>query len=259
MQPLLEKGMTIPTFWIAAAIISLVPAVLFLFVIPKHEKGDAHSRGEQPMSLIEPFKIIFKNPQSWLTGIISGLLFAPTTLFIMTWAVRFFKQDLKYDAGEAALAAGMASVGWAVGAPLFGYISDKIGKRKPILMLGCIGIILMFLQIIYLPNLMAMKFSILLMGFFSGVAMIPYSSIKEVNPDNVKGSATGVQNFITVGVTSVVGPIFANMLGDNVGKVNDLLGHFNHAVWFWIIIVAIALGLSFLLKETGHKFIEAKK
>ena len=35
-----------------------------------------------------------------------------------------------------------------------------------------------------------------LLGFGSGAAMIPYSIIKEVNPDNVKGSATGAINFL---------------------------------------------------------------
>jgi hypothetical protein len=34
-----------------------------------------------------------------------------------------------------------------------------------------------------------------LLGFGSGAAMIPYSIIKEVNPDHAKGSATGAMNF----------------------------------------------------------------
>ena len=33
-------------------------------------------------------------------------------------------------------------------------------------------------------------------GIASGAAMIPYSVIKEVNPDNVKGSANGRNQFL---------------------------------------------------------------
>ncbi|HCC93695.1 MAG TPA: MFS transporter, partial [Flavobacteriaceae bacterium] len=103
------------------------------------------------------------------------------------------------------------SLGWVVGCPLMGYITDKIGKRKPVILFGCIGMILMFLQLIYLPDLIPIKVTFFVFGLFSGVAMIPYSVIKEANPDYVKGSATGVQNFLTFGVTSLVNPVFAKL------------------------------------------------
>ena len=50
-------------------------------------------------------------------------------------------------------------------------------------------------------------------GIASGAAMIPYTIVKEVNPDEVKGSATGAINFLTFGVTALVGPIFADLFG----------------------------------------------
>ena len=50
-------------------------------------------------------------------------------------------------------------------------------------------------------------------GIGSGAAMIPYSIIKEVNPDNVKGSATGGINFLVFALTAFLGPIFASHVG----------------------------------------------
>jgi hypothetical protein len=38
--------------------------------------------------------------------------------------------------------------------------------------------------------------------------MIPYTIIKEVNPDDVKGSATGATNCITFGISAIIGPLF---------------------------------------------------
>ncbi len=82
--------------------------------------------------------------------------------------------------------------------------------------------------------------------------MIPYTIIKEANPDNVKGSATGGQNFITFGITAIIGPIFAAEYGKTPGGAVDHAGHFQHAVLFFLITTVLALVLSLCIGETGH-------
>jgi hypothetical protein len=56
--------------------------------------------------------------------------------------------------------------------------------------------------------------------------MIPYSVIKEVNPDSVKGSATGGINFLVFALTAFLGPIFARNVGREFGTAADLNQHF---------------------------------
>jgi hypothetical protein len=58
------------------------------------------------------------------------------------------------------------------------------------------------LAIFYLPP---QTFPPYLLGFGSGAAMIPYSIIKEVNPDDAKGSATGAMNFLVFVMTALAG------------------------------------------------------
>ena len=82
--------------------------------------------------------------------------------------------------------------------------------------------------------------------------MIPYSIIKEANPDNVKGSATGAINFITFGVTTILSPIFSHLFGKTLADNTDKALHFQQAGTFWIIGIAIAILVSFILKETGE-------
>ena len=101
----------------------------------------------------------------------------------------------------------------------------------------------------------------LILGIGSGAAMIPYSIIKEVNPDQVKGSATGVMNFLTFSVTAVVSPIFARLLGGSLASNPDHAVHFREAAWFWATIVALSMGVALALRETGsavHAPAEAK-
>lgn len=81
--------------------------------------------------------------------------------------------------------------------------------------------------------------------------MIPYSIIKESNPDHVKGSATGAINFITFGVTTLLSPLFSKLFGKTLMVSTDKALHFQLSGLFWIAAIVCAVLLSLLLKETG--------
>ena len=83
--------------------------------------------------------------------------------------------------------------------------------------------------------------------------MIPYTIIKEANPENVKGSATGGINFITFSITALLGPMFASLYGKTLAATTDHAGHFQGAGVFFLIAMAVAFGVSLVIRETGHK------
>ena len=91
-----------------------------------------------------------------------------------------------------------------------------------------------------------------LFGIFSGAAMIPYTIIKEVNPDEVKGSATGGINFLTFGVTALIGPIFADAFGKGIAATHNHVAHFRDSGLFWMGCIVLAILLSTFLRETGR-------
>ena len=76
---------------------------------------------------------MFVNPQSILCGLIAGLFFIPTTIFDMVWGVRFLQEahDLPYS--MAVLRSASVPFGWIIGCPLLGWLSDRIGRRKPVI------------------------------------------------------------------------------------------------------------------------------
>ncbi|KMQ69627.1 hypothetical protein ACM39_00750 [Chryseobacterium sp. FH2] len=251
--PWVEEGINVDTFWLGSGIVTIITAFGLFFIIPKEEKAEEPTEyGTKPIGYLEPYKIVFKNPQSWLCGIISGLLFAPTTIFAMTWAVAFFEKDKGFVFHEAAITSAMVAFGWVFGCPLLGFITDKIGRRKPVLIAGAVLMIISLLQLIYLPDLYPAKISMFILGLGSGAAMIPYSVIKEANPDFVKGSATGAINFITFGVTTLLSPVFSRWFGKSLDISAGNL-HFQHSVLFWVSGIVLAILVSLMLKETGSK------
>jgi MFS family permease len=258
--PIIEHGVEVHTIWVALGVIVLANAVLLYLATPK-EQSAPHAQGGGVGSLLKPYKIVFTNPQSYLCGMVAGLLFAPTTIGDMIWGVASFQKDLQLSYHDAVVIASMVPLGWVFGCPLLGWLSDRIGRRKPVIMGSAAVMVLAAAQLglKFLP--IPPHVTMFLFGVASGAAMIPYSVIKEVNPDNVKGSATGGINFLVFGITAFLGPVYAKHIGKGIGNTADLHLHFQKGAFFWVACCAAAIVVSFFLRETGpaaHARVSAK-
>ncbi|WP_447768736.1 MFS transporter [Sphingobacterium faecium] len=251
--PWIEQGVNINHFWLTTGLVTILVAFGLLLVIPKNADQFQPVNHIGSKGILWPYKVVFSNPQSWLCGIISGLLFAPTTIFAMTWGVAFFEQDKDFSFHTATIASAMIPMGWVLGCPLLGYITDRIAARKPVLLAGAMVMILAICQIIFMPDLLSAYTTNFIFGVASGAAMIPYSVIKESNPDEVKGSATGAINFITFGVTTLLNPIFSKFFGQTLSQGANKSTHFQLTGLFWIAGIGLAIILMFFLKETGQR------
>jgi MFS family permease len=93
----------------------------------------------------------------------------------------------------------------------------------------------------------------LVAGLASGAAMLPYTVIKEANLPQFGGTATGVINFINFTFSAFLGPVFAGILQRISGGTGQMeLGHYQRAFAPLLLGVAVAIVLTFLLKETGR-------
>ena len=82
--------------------------------------------------------------------------------------------------------------------------------------------------------------------------MLPYTIIKEANPPQFGGTATGVVNFLNFTFSALLGPVFGWSLQQVSGGASQLeLPHFQRAFQPMLVGVLIAIVLSLLLKETG--------
>jgi MFS family permease len=90
-------------------------------------------------------------------------------------------------------------------------------------------------------------------GIASGAAMLPYTVIKEANPPSMSGTATGVVNFLNFTFSALLGPVFGWLLVTVSGGASPMtLDHYQMAFQPLLYGVALAIGLTLLLKETGQ-------
>jgi MFS family permease len=248
--PWLEHGVGWQTIWHGLGIASLVIGVLLLVVTPSETRSPTAPSGWA--SVLRPYSIVFRNPQSYLCGIVAGLLFVPTTIGDMTWGVAFFQRDRMFSYHDAVVTGSLVPLGWVIGCPLLGWLADFVGRRKPVLIGGAVAMLLAAAGITFSTGHQAAAICCFVFGIASGAAMIPYTIIKEVNPDEVKGSATGGINFLTFSVTALVGPIFADLLGKGFASTQNHVTHFRQSGLFWMGGIALAIVISYFLRETGH-------
>jgi MFS family permease len=249
--PLIGNGLSWSAFWIGMGVFGLMIGGALFFLIPKEERAEQSGKGFK--STLAAFATVFKNPQSILCGLIAGLMFIPTTIFDMVWGVRYLQEAHGLDYGTAVMRSATVPFGWIIGCPLLGLISDRLGRRKPVIIVAAIVLFNCMAWILFGPTNIFPPYVLgLVAGIASGAAMLPYTVIKEANPPQFGGTATGVVNFINFTFSALLGPVFGWSLQKVSGGASQLeLPDFQRAFQPMLVGVLIAIVLCFLLKETG--------
>ena len=247
--PMIMTGVSTKTFWVAVGLAGLLIAAALALVLPKENLPKAQD--DWGKSATTAFGVVSKNPQSILCGLIAGLLFIPTTIFDMIWGVRFLQEAHGFDVREAVIRSAMVPLGWIIGCPLLGLLSDRIGRRKPVIigggcvLLACLSWILYGPAGIFPPHVLG-----LMAGAASGSAMLLYTVIKEANPTEYSGTATGVINLLNFTFSALAGPVFGWIM-QSVSGEKPSLEHYQMTFQPLLYGVALAVALTFALKETG--------
>ena len=254
--PMMQRGLPWGQFWIYAGILGLIVSVCLFAFLPKETKSGGsqpESRADGWAGMLGSLKTVFLNPQSILCGLISGLLFIPTTIFGMTWGVRFLQEGRGREYESATTLAATVPFGWMIGCPLLGFISDRLGRRKPVIFGGAVVLLAVLAWVLFGdPAILRGATVGILMGIASGAAMLPYSVIKEVNPPQLGGSATGVINFLNFTFSALLGPVFGSRLVQVSGGSDTMsLHHYQAGFKPLLFGIALAIILTFFLKETG--------
>jgi MFS family permease len=249
--PLITSGIAWNRLWIGMGILGLLLAITLFVVLPK-EKVDK-PKTEWLIGSARALGVVARNPQSILCGVIAGLLFIPTNILDMIWGVRFLQEAHGFDYGDAVLRSAMVPLGWIIGCPLLGLLSDRLGRSKPVLiggacvLLGCLAWILYGDAHILPPYLVG-----IVAGIASGSAMIPYTVIKEANPPELNGTSTGLMNFLCFTSSALVAPVFGWIMQSVSAGNAPGLEHYQTTFQALLYGVALAVLLTFVLKETGR-------
>ena len=249
--PVIASGMSWSSFWIAMGVVGLAISAVLFTLLPARQHVDR--RDDWLKTAIAGMGVVFRNPQSILCGVIAGLLFIPTTIFDMIWGVRYLQEAHGFEYGTAVMRSAAVPLGWIIGCPLLGMLSDRLGRRKPVIEVSAFVLLMSLAWILYGPADVLPPFTLaIVMGVASGAAMLPYTIIKEVNPPELSGTSTGVVNFLNFTFSALLAPVFGWILAAVRGGVADT-PHVHYQMTFEPLLYGVGLVVFLIpfLKETG--------
>ena len=142
----------------------------------------------------------------------------------------------------------MLFLGWAIGSPVFGGLSDHFKNRRFFMLITTPLILITLLALIYIPELKNIAIGILLfcLGFFSSASILIFSIVREINPQFAVGTAIGFIN----GIEMVGGALIPPVIGFILDK-----SKFNYGFGLLILplFAVIATILVLQIKETYAK------
>jgi MFS family permease len=211
---------------LAASVIPFVVAALIWLIVrdDPREKGYASYApavvaGTARIGIIAGLRQVFGYRNTWLLFLAPGAVCGSVLAFAGLWGVPFLTTHYGLTAPQAAAIGSAQLLAWAVGGPIFGGLSDRVGRRKPLYLAGCVVSAVAWAAIVLVPGLPLPLLVALLVsaGFAAGSMIIGFAYAKESVPLSLAGTAAGVCN-----MGSMMGPM---LLQPAVGWMLDRQWH----------------------------------
>ena len=154
---------------------------------------------------------IVHNRLIWFISLYGMLMFTPFLILSNLWGPVFIAQSYELSREAATNLFQSVFIGFIIGAPFFGWLSDKIQSRKKPLYLATSATFLAFAFMIFFYQLNILYITVImaLFGFFTSGFLPAFSVIKEVTPPSIHSAALGFMNTLNM----LGGPIFMTITG----------------------------------------------
>ncbi len=192
-------------------------SVLILLVVRDGPAGHQSNKHPLPEFFRNVLKVLLA-PEVWVIGFVGACLYTSLSVFGELWGKTYLEQAHHLTKVEAAKTVSAVFLGWAVGAPIAGYLSDRTGRRLLPLVLGAILALICISLVLYLPGLSYSNLNVLLFlyGVFSSTEIIVFIMAKECSGAELSGTVFAATNMIV----TLGGVIFQPL----VGKLLDTFG-----------------------------------
>lgn len=199
-----------PVMLVSAAVTAVLAVAIWLWVRndPKEldyrshhvQHGGQHGHG----SILRGIAQVLGYRNVWILLIAPIGVCGAVLTFGGLWGVPYLRQVYGLDARVAALVTSAVLVSLALGGPIMGTWSQRLGRRKPLYIGGCAVALACWglVGVVHLP-LPALIAVLLVGGFAAGNIIVGFAFNKESVPPHLVGTASGVCN---------MGPLMGGML-----------------------------------------------
>jgi MFS family permease len=157
---------------------------------------------------------VARRPETWLVAVGGLGTAAPLLGFAGLWGVPFLEVAYGLPRASAATVTSMLFVGWGVGAPILGWLSDRVGRRKAPLVAGLTLQMFALATLVWVPGLpvLALAGLCFLVGVLGSAQIVGFALVREANPAHLSGTAIGFVNAMVTGAGALFQPLVGFLL-----------------------------------------------
>ena len=199
-----------------------------------------------------------RNRQTWLIALAGLGTTGPLLGFAGLWGVPYLVLTQGLDRTAAAGVTSMVFIGWGVGAPVIGWLSDRIGRRKPPFVAGLVLTAVAMAGLAWAPGLPLWAVSVLcfLCGVGGSAQIVGFAAVRELNPPAAGGAALGIVNGVVTGAGALYQPLLGGLLdlawtGEMAGGVR-VYTVAAYSTAFSVLVAGAVMGIAciLLMRET---------
>jgi MFS family permease len=200
----------------AAAVGALVLAAAIWLIVRNHPEAAESVPAATPAheSPLGGFGQSLRIRETWLLSVCGLAMGTPLLAFASLWAVPYLMAAYGLSRPAAAAMSSLVIVGWGAGAPVLGWLSDRLGRRKiPILAAVAIELIA-FVTLVYVPGIpfVLVQGLMFVLGLAIGAMPILYALSREHSPLAATGATLALVNMAVIGAGAIFQPVVGWLL-----------------------------------------------
>lgn len=230
----------------------LVCLIVF-FVENSHEKSAKYSILRRPETTKSLLLKLFSRRQAWYIAIFSASVYLIVE-YLSENEGRVFLSLKGFSENFASYMITLSWLGYAIGCPLLGFLSDYTERRKPVLVFsGSLSVISMFL-IIFSNTKYALTAGFFMLGFSASGQSVGFSIIAEQFKKQFIGIGLALNNAFIMVLSAINAPLIGWIIDRSKNKVDFGLHTYQMAFLILFVISGISLIVAFyFIKETFCK------
>ncbi len=190
------------TVFVGLAILAAALAFALYRVVPRRPVSPESVKSPTGnVSFTHSLMEVIRNPQSWVCAFFGFGMAAPMLAFAGLWAIPWLINTRGWSDAQAAAMVAWLFIGWAITAPLAGWLSDKLARRKPVMIAGAVMALSGMVLLVYVGGWLTWQLATLffITGCGGSTMIVLFGSVRELNRPSNNAAAMGFCNMFVVG------------------------------------------------------------
>lgn len=238
--------------------------LIFLFVRNNAETTGKFIILKRSKNSISDILKLFMRAELWKIAAFSALIYFSVEYLSENEGKSFIVQK-GFNSGFAAYMITLSWVGYAIGSPLFGYISDFISRRRTVMIIAALFAVIGLTGFVFSSNMYVLIVSFLLIGVSASCQSVTFAIVAEQFKKENVVFGFGLNNTLITSLVGLNAPILGFLIdtlkADNISSHDVYMKVFIILIFFAVVslVLAIRIKETFCKSQAGFTYLNTKK